>query len=97
MQSAPQRTSKTSPYKRMDASSRPSRFALSSSFEPLRSRLYPLDREKVLRKRTFHRQNPLELETPNLEESLAKHPSDLGLDSRAQDDFLLSDFSLAGR
>ena len=28
----------------------------------------------------FHRQNPLELETPNLERSLAKHPSDLGLD-----------------
>ena len=25
----------------------------------------------------FHRQNPLELETPNLEESLAKHPNDL--------------------
>ena len=36
--------------------------------------------KKVLRKRTFHRQNPLELETPNLEWFLAKHPSDLGLD-----------------
>ena len=35
---------------------------------------------KVLRKRKFHWQNPLELETPNLEESLAKHPSDLRLD-----------------
>ena len=32
----------------------------------------------MLRKRTFHRQNPLELETPNLEWFLAKHPSALG-------------------
>jgi hypothetical protein len=34
---------------------------------------------KVLRKRKFHWQNPLELETPNLEQSSAKHPIDLGL------------------
>ena len=35
---------------------------------------------KVLRKRKFHRQNPLELETPKPGELVAKRPSDLGLD-----------------
>ena len=38
----------------------------------------------MLRKRKFHRQNPLELETPNLEWFLAKHPSDLGLDGSTE-------------
>jgi len=35
---------------------------------------------KVLRKRKFHRQNPLELETPKPNVFLVKRPSDLGLD-----------------
>ena len=61
--------------------------------ERLRSRLDPLDREerglcahggdwpaKVLRKRKFHRKNPLELETPKPGVLLATRPSDLGLD-----------------
>jgi len=35
---------------------------------------------EVLRKRKFHRQNPLELETPKPNVFVAKRPSDLGLD-----------------
>jgi len=92
-------------------SSRPAPDLLSQAqSEPLRSRLDPMDREWRgscaqgttlasirLRERKFHRQNPLELETPKPGGFLAKRPSDLGLDWSAQDDFLLSDFGLAGR